>query len=258
LARRRRAYNYDHLSDEIIAEARRRYYGQISHIDYQLGRLIGQLRTLGLYEDTAVVFTSDHGEHLGDHGTWHKGTFLAGSADVPLVMRLPDWVDHAPTAEVLESPVLTADLCPTLLELAGLEADDECDGISLLQGLRDNSGPREVTCGEIGQTAFSTDGRYKYIWFALGGVELLFDTAEDPEDLHNLAGRDELAETKQRLRAELITYLQGHARPMADGGKLAVIEPDTRPEALRRDRARNPFANRGDMRYGQGYYGFEG
>jgi arylsulfatase A-like enzyme len=258
LARRRRAYNYDHLSDEIIAEARRRYYGQISHIDYQLGRLIGQLRTLGLYEDTAVVFTSDHGEHLGDHGTWHKGTFLAGSADVPLVMRLPDWVDHAPTAEVLESPVLTADLCPTLLELAGLEADDECDGISLLQGLRDNSGPREVTCGEIGQTAFSTDGRYKYIWFAEGGVELLFDSVEDPEDLHNLAGRDELAETKQRLRAELITYLQGHDRPMADGGKLAVIEPDTRPEALRRDRARNPFANRGDMRYGQGYYGFEG
>ncbi|MFP4354709.1 MAG: sulfatase-like hydrolase/transferase [Phycisphaerae bacterium] len=254
----RAQYNYDHLTDEIIAEARRRYYGQISHIDYQLGRLIGQLKTLGLYDDTAVVFTSDHGEHLGDHGTWHKGTFLRGSADVPLTMRLPGWVDGAPMAEVVDHPVLTADITATMFELAGLEPDETCDGISLLDTLRTGQPPRQFTCGEIGQTAFCTDGRYKYIWYVAGGAELLFDTAEDPEERVNLAGRGDHCEVQTRLRDQLIAYLQRFDRPMAAGGKLQAVQVDTGPDALRAARAKNPFANRGDMRYGQGYHGFGG
>ncbi|MEZ4581432.1 MAG: sulfatase-like hydrolase/transferase [Caldilineaceae bacterium] len=66
-------------------ESRRRYYGQVSHIDYCLGRFLGELRSRGLYDDTVVIFTSDHGEHLGDHGLWGKITYLQGSVDVPLV-----------------------------------------------------------------------------------------------------------------------------------------------------------------------------
>ncbi|MEZ4611394.1 MAG: sulfatase-like hydrolase/transferase [Caldilineaceae bacterium] len=82
---RRTMLKYDNLTDEMVRESRRRYYGQVSHIDYCLGRFLGELRSRGLYDDTVVIFTSDHGEHLGDHGLWGKITYLQGSVDVPLV-----------------------------------------------------------------------------------------------------------------------------------------------------------------------------
>ena len=258
LAGQRLSYNYDHLTPEMVAEARRRYYGQITHIDYQLGRLIGELRTRKLYDDTAVVFTSDHGEHLGDHGLWHKGTFLHGSADIPLNVRFPAWVDGAPQAEVVNVPVLSADICPTLLELAGLEPDDDCDGVSLLRTLRTGQAPREITFGEIGQTAMATDGKHKYIWWAPGGVEQLFDEQADPRNLTDLSGEKSLAEVKGRLRAALVEHLTRFGRPMVKDGQLVVRPFDDSEQAQRSRRAANPFANRGPMRYGQGYYGNEG
>jgi len=63
---RRWAHKYDWLSSEIVRESRRRYYGQITYIDYQLGRFFGELKTKGLYDDTVIIFNADHGEHLGD------------------------------------------------------------------------------------------------------------------------------------------------------------------------------------------------
>ena len=108
------------LNEEIIRESRRRYYGLISQIDYELGRFMGELRTKGLYDDTAIIFNSDHGEHLGDHGLWGKTTFLAGSADVPTIVRVPAWMPMARPTQEIDSPVLTADLYPTVLDMAGV------------------------------------------------------------------------------------------------------------------------------------------
>jgi arylsulfatase A-like enzyme len=84
---RRLASKYDQLNEEMLRETRRRYYGQVSYIDYQLGRFFGELKTRGFYDDTAILFDADHGEHLGDHGIFGKTTFLRGSGDVPLCTR---------------------------------------------------------------------------------------------------------------------------------------------------------------------------
>lgn len=262
---------YAQLNEEIILESRRRYYGLISQIDYELGRFLGELQTRGLYEDTVIIFNSDHGEHLGDHRLFGKTTFLAGSGDVPFIIRLPPSIPMAqPTLEI-DTPVLTADLYPTILDLAGLEfeaapeaVDAAVDGVSLLPLILENARPGEpgqgdtprVVCGECGQaengTAFATDGRFKYIYYTQGGVEHLFEIETDPDNLRNLAHEADYAAVKARLKDHLIAYLTRFDRPMVSQGQLLATEPELDALSLH---ARNPWAWRGPMRYGQGYGG---
>lgn len=247
----------DQLSPELIRESRRRYYGLISQIDYELGRFLGELQSQGLYDNTAILFNADHGEHLGDHGLWGKTTFLHGSADVPFILRLPPSVVQARPGLVVDEPILTADLHPTFLELAGLAPAPDSDGISLLPAIATGGpGPGRVVCGEYGHeanaNAFATDGRYKYIYYSQGGVEHLFDIHADRENLHNLAGEEALAGEKLRLRQALIDYLARFERPLVQGGELIRTEPALDETALR---SRNPWAWRGPIRYGRGYGG---
>jgi arylsulfatase A-like enzyme len=155
---------------------------------------------------------------------------------------------------------LTADLYPTFLDLAGLLPGDAVDGRSLVpwieagQGGGQSSGPR-VVCGECGRgtgTAFAADGRFKYVYYAKGGIEHLFDVVNDPEDLHNLAGSAEHNAVLQRLKQALISYLAEFERPLVADGQLIAVEMELDEHALR---GRNPAAWRGPMRYGQGYGG---
>lgn len=198
-----------------------------------------------------VLITADHGEHLGDHGIWAKSTFLHGSGDVPLLLKPPR--GHQISRPVVGTPVLTADICPTFLELAGLTPEDACDGRSLLTPEVGTS-PRTIH-GEIGGTAFACDGAYKYVWHACGGRELLFDVQADPENLHDLSNREELVPVKTGLRSSLLDYLVRFESPLLENGVLATKDPDRDPEALRRQ---NPYAWRGPMRTGQGYHGHKG
>lgn len=253
---RRLAHKYNQLGDEVIRESRRHYYSQISHIDYQLGRFLGELKTKGLYDNTVIIFTSDHGEHLGDHGLFGKTTFLRGSGDVPLVMRFPDAIPLAHHALEIEAPVLTVDLHPTILELAGLAPERDNDGLSLLPAVATGQGfPGRIVCGEYGQggeTAMATDGHYKYVYYARGGIEHLFDVDKDPDDSINLARRPEYEGIKEALKAHLIAYLERFGRSMVANGALVVREAKLDEAYLR---GQNYCAWRGPMRYGQGYGG---
>lgn len=237
------ARNADRISPQVLKRARRHYYGQITHIDYQLGRLFGELKSRGLYDNTVIVITSDHGEHLGDHGLYAKSTFLESSARVPIILRLPP--EHARYHQRVSTPALTADITPTLLELAGLEPDAAMDGVSLLRP------PQErVIFGESPLSVFATDGRLKYIYYFAGGVEQLFDVKSDPDDCHNLAGKAEYAAAQAALRARLIAYLSVNNRPAVADGDLRVEEMSLDIDELR---ARNTAAWRGPLRYGDGY-----
>ncbi len=247
---------YDHLTPEMIREARRKYYGQVSHIDYQLGRFFGELMTRGLYGNTAICFTADHGEHLGDHGLFAKTTFLRGSGDVPLLLRLPATHPPARPDLVVRTPALTADICPTFLELAGLTPDADCDGASLLPALREGrtDDDRRIH-GECGGTAFCTDGRFKYLYYEEGGIEQLFDLRSDPDEKTDLSARPDLADTRDALRNSLVEYLLRYNRPMAAGGVLRTVNGEFDEHRIR---GMNPYAYRGPMRYGMGYYGHSG
>ncbi len=242
----------DRISPQVLKRSRRHYYGQITHIDYQLGRLFGELKSRGLYDNTVIVITSDHGEHLGDHGLYAKSTFLESSARVPIILRLPQTPLGPPDESGgrrynrrVDSPALTADIAPTLLELAGLQPDSAMDGVSLLRL------PRErVIFGETRESVFATDGRLKYLYYFAGGVEQLFDVGSDPDDCHNLAGEPEHVAAQAALKARLITYLSANDRPAVVDGELLVRELALDADELR---ARNTAAWRGPLRYGDGY-----
>jgi len=234
----------DRISPATLERLRRHYYGQITHVDYQLGRLFGELRSKGLYDDTVIVVTSDHGEHLGDHRLFAKYTFLESSARVPLIVRYPDGISQP--GQRVTIPSLTADIPVTLLELAGLRPPEDADGRSLL---RDND--ERLVFGETRYSAFATDQTWKYIYYLDGGVEHLFNITEDANDQHNLIHHPETADHRTRLRGELLAYLGKRNRPLLDdNGDFHIVHRELDTTTLR---AQNNAAWRGPLRYGQGY-----
>ena len=116
------------LSQEII-EA---YRATVSFVDAQVGRVLDRLRETGLDENTLVVFLSDHGYHLGEHGHWQKQTLFDEATRVPLIIRPPTGV----SAGSISAPVELVDLYPTIADYAGVEVPGYVQGLSL-RGLID-------------------------------------------------------------------------------------------------------------------------
>jgi arylsulfatase A-like enzyme len=118
------------LSERDFRRIRALYYGMIAEVDAQIGRLIDTLKARGDWEDTIVIFTSDHGEMLGDHGLLGKGGFYRESQHIPLMIRMPGGA-----AREVAAYTSAVDVFPTLLDLWGLEGRHAPDGDSLLPAL---------------------------------------------------------------------------------------------------------------------------
>ena len=125
----------DKLTDELRRKAVQAYSASISFMDAQLGRVVATLDRLGLAEDTVILFTSDHGYHLGEHGLWQKMSLFEESARVPLLVVAPGLGKGAR----VQAPVSHVDMLPTLTELCGLPAPKSAQGQSLVPMLRDAS-----------------------------------------------------------------------------------------------------------------------
>lgn len=233
------------LSQAESDRQRRAYFGQITHIDQQIGRLLLYLRRTRLLNNTIFIFTSDHGELLGDHCCFRKQLSLEGSAKIPLIMTLPPRY-RAPRAQRSDLPTTHMDLMPTLLELAGAEIPDTVEGRSLAPILRGQQPPEdwrdyvhgEHTLGHYphGGVQFMVDRREKYTWRTGDGHELLFDLVDDPQECVNLAARPEAAERLERWRARMAEELGKRPQDglVDDSGKLkpGTNLPSVRPELL--------------------------
>jgi iduronate 2-sulfatase len=124
------------LTDDLRRKAVQAYYASISFMDAQVGRVVNTLDRLGLAENTIIVFTSDHGYHLGEHGLWKKQSLFEESARVPLLMVAPG---VSKRGGVVNTPVSQVDLYPTLTELAGVKAPTNLQGESLVPLLKNPS-----------------------------------------------------------------------------------------------------------------------
>ncbi len=124
----------DKLTDELRREAKQAYYAGISFMDAQVGKVLAALDRLGLSENTIVVFTSDHGYHLGEHGLWQKQSIFEESARVPLIIAGPGVTKPG---SVAASPVGLVDLYPTLTELCDVKPTVTLQGQSLAPMLKD-------------------------------------------------------------------------------------------------------------------------
>ena len=194
------------LDDDRIRHARHAYYAAISYVDDRIGEVLGALRDTGLDERTAVVFTSDHGEMLGERGLWFKMAFFEGAARVPLLLRAPGLPGGARVGE----PVSQLDVAPTLAALAGAEGDGDADGVSLLSLAADPSAARRpgAVAGEYlaeGVTAPAVmlrRGPHKFI-HCPGDPDQLYDLEADPAELANLADDPGHAAVADAFRAEV-------------------------------------------------------
>ncbi|WPC05115.1 choline-sulfatase [Pseudomonas benzenivorans] len=192
------------LPEDKIRDARRAYFGACSYIDSNIGKLLKTLEDCGLAEDTIIVFSGDHGDMLGERGLWYKMHWFEMAARVPFVVHAPGRF----AAHRVSQSVSTMDLLPTLVELAGgtVEADLALDGRSLLPHLQGEGGHDEVL-GEY--MAEGTDsplmmirrGQWKFIYSEKDPL-LLFDLANDPRELENLAAAAEHQELLAALLAE--------------------------------------------------------
>ncbi|MEE8532663.1 MAG: choline-sulfatase [Alphaproteobacteria bacterium] len=208
-----------------VRNARHAYYGAISYVDDKLGELLGALAATGFADNTIVVFTSDHGDMLGERGMWYKMTFFEWSARVPLIVSAPGRF----AARRVARNVSLVDLLPTLVELAGGDAPAEAlDGLSLFPLLSgDDDGRPDMVLGEyLGEGATAPcfmvrSGAYKYVASEPDPPQL-FDLAADPLELDNLAGRPEHAEIERSLSGEVA------ARWDARALKARVIESQRR------------------------------
>lgn len=122
------------LTDELRRQAVQAYYASISFMDAQVGRVVDTLDRLGLAENTIIVFTSDHGYHLGEHGLWKKQSLFEESARVPLLIVAPG---VSRRGAVVKTPVSHVDLYPTLAELADIKSPANLQGQSLVPMLKD-------------------------------------------------------------------------------------------------------------------------
>lgn len=212
---------------EEIKRARSGYYGSVNHIDHQIGRLLNHLTVSGQYENTIIIFTSDHGDMLGDHNLWRKTYAYEGSAHIPFIIRLPKELRKNIKKEVFE-PVTLYDIMPTILDLCSLEIPDTVDGMSLkglMQGK--NDGFREYLHGEHCECYsyeqdmhFLTDGRYKYIWFPQLGKEQFFDLQKDPGELMDMSGSVEYKDEIELWRMRLVKELEPRKTNLTSNGEL--------------------------------------
>jgi choline-sulfatase len=179
----------------------------VSYVDARVGELLSELRRLGLRDSTLVVFASDHGDMLGEHGMWFKRTFHEWSVRVPFMVAGPG-VKPRRAGEVIS----LIDLLPTLLELIELPIPHEgIHGSSFARALQ---GPMEgwkdtalvEYCGEgtLKPLRAIRQGRFKYVYVP-GLRPLLFDLEADPYEETNLAGCADHRETEDSLRAQLLT-----------------------------------------------------
>jgi len=207
------------LAGEQLADARRAFYAQCTHIDHSLRVVMGTLREEGLLNDTIIMLTSDHGDMLGDHGLYAKRAMLEGSNNIPLILVDTADSDRIVGGTIDDRLVGLQDVMPTLLSMAGIDAPDTVEGLSMI-----GADTRDIFYGESleGPKAMRMvrDARYKLIWYPADNRVQMFDLAEDREEINDLGGSAAHLDTQERLTKELITHLYGDDLKWIDGDKL--------------------------------------
>jgi iduronate 2-sulfatase len=179
------------------------YYASVSYMDVQVGKVLYALKEEGLEDNTIVIFTSDHGFHLGEHSFWMKVSLHEESVRVPMIIKVP-----GKKPAVCNSFVELLDLYPTVAELAGIETSKHLQGKSLVKTFKNpNRKVRKIafSVSQGGKSFLLRTKKWAYIQYdedAASGIEL-FDMENDPKQFTNLAGNEAYAKTVSFFQKEL-------------------------------------------------------
>lgn len=184
------------------------YYGCVSWVDDAVGRLLDVLRYLGLDDRTRIIYTTDHGDMLGEHGLWQKTVFFESSSRVPLMMAGPG-ID---AGRRIADPVGHIDLFPTLCGWAEIPYPSGLDGIDLAPSLDGDALERDAIFSESvvlkhpeHAGCMIRTGPWKYNYY-LDGTEELYHLPADPAESHSLADSADHAEIRKRLRERVLAF----------------------------------------------------
>jgi arylsulfatase A-like enzyme len=208
--------------EEQIRNMRSIYYGMVREIDDWIGEILDKLDELGLSDNTLVIFTSDHGEMLGDHGMHSKMIFYEGSVHIPLLMRFPGRIKPG---TVVDSPVSTMDVCPTILDYLGMTVP-ECDGMSLRTFIKGRPVEHDVVSYSGGNSTPNYMIRSGDLKLMIAenernqSVDALYDLKADPLEMRNLI-ISPVSPAKNRKQAEemkerLVRWMEKHEPQKAD------------------------------------------
>ena len=221
------------MTEQHHREALQAYYASVSFMDAQVGRVLASLDQLGLAKNTIVVFTSDHGYHLGDHGLWQKMSLFEQSARVPLIISSPGM----PAGNVVTEPVGLVDLYPTITSLCSVPIVGGVQGQDMSPMLKDDATKgRGYALTQVARNSqknkqkTSTMGysirtqRYRYTLWANGdnGHEL-YDYESDPLEQVNLADVSSHSNTVVEMRKQLDTAIES-SRPTS--GEIPQVGPN--------------------------------
>jgi arylsulfatase A-like enzyme len=219
-------------SESKLRRLKASYYGLMSEVDDNLGRLIAHLQSSGQYDETLIVFTSDHGEQIGDHWLLGKTGYFDQSYHIPLIIRDPRAAADATRGSAVDAFTENVDIMPTMLEWLGIGVPHACDGRSLIPFLRSSGRPdnwREEAHWEYDFRDPADDAaeralgiplhactlnvirgeRYKYVHFA-GLPALLFDLLDDPGELCNRAADPTYAPIVLEYAQRMLSWRMRH------------------------------------------------
>jgi arylsulfatase A-like enzyme len=221
---------YDTVTEDLLRKIVANYYGNISLVDDQVGEILNVLASKGLKESTLIAFTSDHGDHLGDHRLLHKSgvTFYDICVRVPYIISYPPLF---PPGVVCENLVETIDLPPTFLDVAGISKPVSMQGRSLvglaegnIKDWRDDAfseidlrlnprmhGPHDPDSRDY--VAMICTREWKYIHFPNLGIGELYDLVNDPHELDNLFYNTDYAPRVAEMRLRLLNRYMLNQQP---------------------------------------------
>jgi len=210
--------DYTVFTDAHKRKIRAHYAALVMQIDHEVGEILATLEEKGLREKTVIVFSSDHGDYLGDHNLIGKGSFYEASAHVPMIAHVP-WMGEAKTRRDL---VELTDVTATMLALAACERPERMDSRPLpglgIEG--EESRERIVGMNRAGWMLF--DGVWKLSKYATGEVTL-FNLEEDPDELDNRANDSDCHERYLRMDMELT---QAMMKSIAEANREKTVDSD--------------------------------
>ena len=211
--------NQINLEEDLAKEIKQAYYATISFVDAQVGRIINKLKQTGLDKNTIVVFTSDHGYHMGEHGHWQKQTLFNNATKVPLIINVPG-EDY--TSKISKSPVELIDIFPTLMDLTNIITPSHVVGQSLKPIIENKSSDVRKNALTRWSNGYSimTDRFRLTKWDINGDFQYeLYDHKFDEQELNNLA----LDSSYSSICDSLIQTIN-----------LRIAQADMKPEGLGR------------------------
>lgn len=217
-------YRDQGMDMNLLRTMRAAYYACISFIDYQIGRILDALADEGILDQTLILFTSDHGELLGDYHCYGKRSFLDVAARVPLLARFPE---RFAAGAQCDEPVSLVDVLPTCLAVAGIPTRSEHAGIDLAH-IAQGQAERDAVIGQLGQEStglYMLRSRdFKYVYSAADRTEWLFRT--DRLEERSLAGNPAFERMLTEHRKRLIDWLRkdGYEIPL-DGERWREFPP---------------------------------